>query len=410
MDGITDTARTEATSGPFPVRHGPARSLPAWTYTDPEFLQLEMEQVLMPSWQIVCHANDLPASGDYKIFNMLQESVIVTRDRDGELRAFHNVCRHRGSRLLDDAGRIRGLIVCPYHGWSYDLQGQLRGVPEKASFPDLDTSCLGLKAVTLEVFLGFVFVRLRDNGGLSVAQMWQPYREELERHRLSDMQPLTAIGEDIWDCNWKTAVDNNLECYHIPMGHPGLNRMFGTDYDISVEETGVSRGISRFKAQLSSEPSEREYQERVVDVATHLPEEMRKAWLFYAMLPNLGVDVYPDSMDFFQILPIGPQQCVARWCIYALPDKRAEMQALRRLNWKISGKVMEEDQVLSRRVQQGVRSYAYEPGPLSEHEICLRQFHDSIRQALPVSLREQRPKGRPLADVDADMRETQQTQ
>jgi phenylpropionate dioxygenase-like ring-hydroxylating dioxygenase large terminal subunit len=405
------TKNTTGTSGGrdrafYPLRSGPATSLPAWTYRDAEFLQLELERVLMPSWQIVCHQNDLPEPGDYQVLDILKESIVVVRDSDHSLRAFHNFCRHRGSRLLYGKGCLqRPVITCPYHGWSYGLNGDLRGVPEeKNAFPGLDKSCFGLKPVELDTYLGLVFVRLRDQGGPGLDAMWAPYREGMEHYRLPEMKAVTEIDETEWPCDWKIAVDNNLECYHIMMGHPGLNRMFGLQPEnMDVQETGVATTLSRFKDTPSPVWTERIYQERIVKAATHLPAERRDAWAFYTMIPNLGLDLYPDSIDFFQLLPVGPERCVARYCVYALPGQSEEMQSLRRLNMRISGKVMEEDDALCRRVADGVQSSAYEPGPLSVYESPLVQFHDAIRDVLPVARLPEKPRGRPLADINDEM-------
>lgn len=391
----------------YPLRRGPAKSLPAWTYSDPEFLQLELERVLMPSWQIVCHQNDLPRPGDYRVLDILSESIVVVRDKDGSLHAFHNFCRHRGSRLLYGKGRLsKPVVTCPYHGWTYGLNGELRGIPQEQAFPGLDKTCLGLKPVELEVFFGFVFVRLVDDGGPSLEEIWAPYLEDLALYRIPEMRALTPIDETEWPCDWKIGVDNNLECYHIMMGHPGLNRMFGLQpMNSEIHETGVSSTVSRFKEQLSPVWTERLYQKRITEVATHLPEGRRDAWAFYTMLPNLGLDLYPDSVDFFQILPLGPEACVVRYAVYALPDDRPAMRTLRRLNMRISGKVMEEDHALCQRVADGVNSSAYEPGPLSKFEDTLKQFHDSIRAELPVARLPEKPLGRPLKEVNDELLE-----
>lgn len=405
MNGTMSRIHTDPSRGYYPVRDEPARSLPAWVYSDPEFLQLELERVLMPSWQIVCHQNDIPEPGDFRVLDILRESVVVIRDTDYSIKAFHNFCRHRGSRLLYGSGRLkRPAITCPYHGWTYGTDGALRGVPQEEAFPGLDKSCLSLKPVELDIFLGLVFIRLRDNGGPDLETLWAPYKEAMDLYRVPEMEAITGIDETEWPCDWKVAVDNNLECYHIMMGHPGLNRMFGLQpMNMDLQETGVSSTVSQFKETYSPVWTERTYQQRIGEVATHLPEDRRRAWAFYTMMPNLGLDLYPDSIDFFEILPVGPERCVARYCVYALPDERPEMQKLRKLNMRISGKVMEEDDALCRRVSDGIHSSAYEPGPLSVYEDTLKQFHDLIRAELPVVELPQKPHGRPLADVNEDM-------
>ena len=140
---------------PSPVlRH----ALPAWVYNHPEMTRLELERILRPSWQIATHVNALPNPGDFVTLDMGPDSIVVLRDRERGLRAFHNVCRHRGARLLDDAGHCPGAIVCPYHGWSYSYDGSLVGLPSRESFPGLDRGAHALKPVALEVLFGLVFV------------------------------------------------------------------------------------------------------------------------------------------------------------------------------------------------------------------------------------------------------------
>src|SRR5262245_2293576 len=109
--------------------------LPGWIYHDPDFFALEKRAIFRTSWQLVCHVNDIPAAGDYYCLDFLGESIVVVRGADGAIRSFHNVCRHRASRLLDGPrGRCSGRIVCPYHAWTYALDGRLIGVPERATF------------------------------------------------------------------------------------------------------------------------------------------------------------------------------------------------------------------------------------------------------------------------------------
>ena len=136
-------------------------SLPAWAYTDPEFLALERERVFRPSWQVICHVNDIPQPGDYQCLDFLGAMLVAIRGNDGEVRAFHNVCRHRGARLLDGPrGSCTRRIICPYHAWSYDFEGRLASVGDRSAFPQLDTARESLLPVETEICFGFVFVRL----------------------------------------------------------------------------------------------------------------------------------------------------------------------------------------------------------------------------------------------------------
>jgi phenylpropionate dioxygenase-like ring-hydroxylating dioxygenase large terminal subunit len=182
-------------------------------------------------------------------------------------------------------------------------------------------------------------------------------------------------------------MDNYLESYHVPVGHPGLARMFTPDFDDQLNlATGIARGISWIKPQKSPKWSEWRYQQMVEGLTTHLPEPNRKCWRFYSMLPNLGIDVFPDQMDFFQVLPRGPGKCTIRGGTYGLPDDRREMRVLRYLNARINRAVQREDDELCRRVQRGLASSFYRPGPLSQLEVCILQFHDLIRARIPETL------------------------
>jgi phenylpropionate dioxygenase-like ring-hydroxylating dioxygenase large terminal subunit len=360
----------------------PAHALPAWVYRSSELNRLELERVLMPSWQIVCHINSISKAGDYETFDLGPESVLVLRDRDGSIRAFHNVCRHRGARILDGAGNCPAMITCPYHGWTYRLDGGLIGMPVRESFPGLDRNEHGLRPVRVDIAFGFVFICLAGNPP-PVSQTWGELAEEFLPYRMEEMVPLGPITQETWPVDWKIAMDNYLESYHVPVGHPGLNRMFTPDYDDQANVPGVARGLSWLREQRSPRWSEGLYQHLVGKVATHLPEETRRCWRFYSALPNLGIDVYPEQMDFFQVLPDGPGRCIIRGGLFGLPDERREMRALRYLGSRISDQVNDEDRWLCARVQRGLASGSYQPGPLSQLERWMLEFHDLLRERIP---------------------------
>ncbi len=368
------------------------RGLPAWTYTHPGMTPLEHDRILMRSWQIVCHVNQIPKPGDFFVFDLGADSAFVVRGRDGEIRGFHNVCRHRASRLLDGDGHCSRAVTCPYHAWSYGFDGKLIAVTVGDSLPGLDKAGFGLNPVHVDVLLGFVFVCMAGERPPSLAESWAGFLDDFKPYRFDDLVPLGPVYYEYWDVDWKVAMDNYLDSYHVPFGHPGLARMFTPDYDeISVLPSGVARGVSRMKDHLSPRWTERTYQSLVVDVADHLPEAERRVWSFYSMLPNLGIDIFPDQMDFFQILPRGPGKCTIRSANYALPDDRREMTLLRYLNARINRQVQREDEFLCARVMKGISSSSYEPGPLSRHEVCMLDFHDLIRARIPETRAAARP-------------------
>jgi phenylpropionate dioxygenase-like ring-hydroxylating dioxygenase large terminal subunit len=374
-----------ALSAPMPeneVQGNLPHALPAWVYNNAEMTRLEHERILMPSWQIVCHVNSIPKAGDFETFDLGPESVFVLRDRDGSIRAFHNVCRHRGARLLDGAGNCPATITCPYHGWTYRHDGGLIGMPVRESFPGLDRGAHGLRPVRVDIAFGFVFVCLAGDPP-PVLKTWGKIGEELLPYRCEEMVPLEPISSETWNVDWKIAMDNYLESYHVPIGHPGLYRMFTPDYDDQDGVPGVARGISWLRDQQSSRWSEGLYQRLVGPIATHLPEEQRRCWRFYSALPNLGIDIFPEQMDFFQVLPNGPGKCIVRGAVFGLPDARPEMRALRYLSSRINTQVNNEDRWLCGRVQRGLASSSYRPGPLSQLERWMLEFHNLLRQRIP---------------------------
>ena len=382
----------------------PATGLPAWTYRNAELLDLEYRDVILPSWQFACHVNEVKAPGDYVTFDLGRDSVIVMRDAEGGLRAFKNVCRHRGARLLDGSGSCRSAIVCPYHGWSYALDGALSGVPNKTCFPGLDKEEHGLHRIDLEVFCGLVFVRIAGKGP-SLKEMWGDYAELIAPYGIEEMEPLGASWSETWNCNWKVAVDNNLENYHVPIGHPGYHRMLDNDLQGFMNAYGVSGSKSVLREKPSRNWVERFYQELAPDVLDHLDEETRRTWFFFSMPPNIGIDIYPDSFDVFQILPLDAETCLARACIYAPPDSGRKERLLQYLNQRINRQVGYEDQELCERVHQGLAAHGYEPGPLATLESGVRDFHDRIRTAVPVVTLDEEPSPGSLAAVNEELRQ-----
>ena len=360
-----------------------ARSLPAWVYSHPELTRLEIERILRPSWQIACHVSQIPNRGDYLTFEIGPDSIIVLRDSAGEIRALRNVCRHRGTRLLEGTGRCPGRIVCPYHGWTYRYDGSLLATPAKESFPELNLRDYGLDVVRTEVTLGFVWVCLAGDAP-PPSQVWAPLIDELAPYRFEELVPTQPMYFEEWNVNWKIAMDNYLESYHVPAGHPGLNRLFTPDYEDQRGVPGIARGFSWLRDAPSSRWSERIYQAHVRTVtARHLPEPNTRSWRFYSFLPNLGIDITPEQVGFFQVLPRGTDKTVIRGVAFGHRDERREMRLLRWLGNRINMQVNKEDRWLCERLQRGIADGGYKPGPLSGIEYWMLEFHDLLRARIP---------------------------
>ncbi len=363
--------------------------LPGWTYRDPEFYRLEIERIIRPSWQIVCHASDLAEPGQWRSIDYIGESVIVVRGEDGAIRAFTNVCRHRAMRLVEGHSGCARKFVCPYHAWTFETDGRLTGVPMKADYPALVLADHGLALVAVELWHGFVFVRLTDGGFPSVAEMMAPVEAEVAAYRFAEMQRIGDLRLRQRALNWKNLGDNYSDNLHIPVAHDGLVRIFGKSYEI-----GAHRWVDRLKGDLVDRPSgnfwERFYQTHLPD-APHLPPVGRRRWLYYKLWPNMAFDIYADQIDFMQWIPTGPTTCELREMAYALPDDRRAMKLARYANCRINRVVNREDTWLIERVQAGMASHSYGAGPIARSEVCLRSFARKVRSLIPEARRHQPP-------------------
>ena len=363
-------------------------TLPAWTYQDRDFFDAEVARVFRPSWQVVCHISDIPHHGDYHTLDYISESVIVVRDKDAQIRAFTNVCRHRGARIVDGPSGCAKRLTCPYHAWTYDLQGRLTGLPLRESY-NFDTKTHGLAPVDLEVWQGFIFVRLTDDGGPAVAQMMAHYTPEITPYRFAEMSALGRVTLRPRPVNWKNIGDNYSDGLHIPVAHPGLTRLMGNGYGVEASEH-ADKMWGPIVGATSRNISERAYQHFLPHVP-HLTPERQRLWTYFKLWPNVAFDIYPDQVDFMQWLPISPTETLIREISYVLPDDRREMKAARYLNWRINRQVNAEDTWLVGRVQEGMASHSFNVGPLSEHEVALRHFCTRIRGIIPEARQHHAP-------------------
>lgn len=393
-----------------------AVGLPGWIYSDPDFFELEKQSIFRTSWQLVCHISDIPAVGDYHCFDMLGESVVTVRADENTIRSFHNVCRHRASRLLDGPkGHCGRRITCPYHAWTYALDGRLVGVPHRESFRNFEPAQHGLAVLEQEIFLGFIFVRFESPTATdaadassagrperarsesilpSVREMFGPYADELAAYRMEELVPQGRVTLRPRDVNWKNVADNYSDALHINVAHPGLTRLFGRSYGIEAQ-LWADKMWGHLREEPSRNWSERRYQQ-LLPTVDFLPPQRQRLWTYFKLWPNVAFDVYPDQIDFMQFVPVSPTQTMIREIAYVHPDSRREMRAARYLNWRINRKVNLEDKALIERVQAGMGSSSFTVGPLSENEVCLRSFTRRMHDMIPVSREARKPHVRKL--------------
>ena len=345
-------------------------------YRDPEVAELEETRIFARSWQLVGHVSQLPAPGGYMTASVGSQPVLVVRGDDGELRAFRNVCRHRGSRLLSGSGECGKAIRCRYHGWTYRLDGELIGVPEGRSISGLDKPALGLFPARIEVMCGLVFVNL----DVHAAPLAPGLGQRLERYGIERLRPgRTLSGSQ--PANWKIVIDNYSEGYHIPVGHPGLMRLLDyRRYDVELHDD-----YAWFEAPLREKPSgnpvERAYQ-RLVAPMPGLTEEDHRVWRYVLIYPNTTIDLYPDQVYTWRIDPDGPLRSRDTAVVYRHPHAGLRTRLAQFANDRVNRVVGNEDIDLVANVQAGLETRGFELGPLSHREAAIAWFAERVRADL----------------------------
>ncbi len=376
--------------------------LPRWTYRNPEFFELELDNLFKPNWMLAGHVSDVAQPGDYLTFEGFGERAMIIRGEDGELRAFHNICRHRGAFLLDKPrGHCHRTLSCPFHGWTYDTLGQLISVPARETFEALSLEDNGLVPLEIEIWMGFVFFRFRS-GGASMKQLMAPVEELISPYQVEKMVALPqAESREHRPYNWKVIHDIDNEGYHIPVGHPALQQLYGPSYrDSRIGNIPVS--TARINERLATIWSVRNYQQ-LLPRFEHLPEENQKLWLYIGIFPNMVIGLYPDSIEFYMTLPKTPDTTWFLGNAYALPDQRREMRAVRYLNRRINEITDREDEQYVQAMQNGLRSSAFPKQTLSSREQGVRHFHKAIQKVLPVAQLLHEPEDGHVTPCNASM-------
>jgi Rieske 2Fe-2S family protein len=356
-------------------------------YTDPALLAAEQELIFERTWQLAGHAGALPRPGSYLTAQAGTQPVLVVRDDEHRLRAYKNVCRHRGSRLLSGSGQCKAAIRCRYHGWTYRLDGTLIGVPEGLSFPErVDKGALGLMPARVEELCGLVFVNL-DPDATPLADLVGDLPQRLAPYRIETLHPFSP-GDGTQPANWKAVADNYLEGYHIPIAHPGLMRMLDyKHYDVEVNDHYVW-----FEAPLRAKPSSNRLERLYARLVTPMPglgREDRSVWRYAFIYPNTTIDLYPDQVNTWQMLPDGVAQTRDTFGSYRPAGTDPRTRLVQWANQRLNTLVLDEDIDLVDNVQRGLMTRGYRCGPLSRREQGVAWFADRIRADLRPALGKQ---------------------
>ena len=376
------------------------RGLPGWCYHSPALLELEKQKLFKTHWQIACHISDLPESGSFLCFDMCEERTLIVRDREGEVRAFHNICRHRGSRLVaKDQGECPNAFVCPFHGWVYNLDGTLRGAARPDTFPAFDKHEFGLKPLEAEVWNGFVFVRFRPGPQPSVAELLAPIAEEVAAYQMTDHVPTDGIWSEESPVNWKSIRDVDNEGYHVALAHPALQDLYGSTYIDEPFIDGVSRSDGRFTPTKGRRWAVRNYK-KFSKPQPHHPEDLHKTWLYWGIFPNAVIAATPETILFYQEFPISTGKSILRSATYRNPTEDRQQRAARYLASRIDRETVEEDIQLTIWSNESMASDSFEGFYLSDLEYGVRTHHDHLRGILPIYNLEDAPAEDELAALN----------
>jgi Rieske 2Fe-2S family protein len=342
-----------------------ARTLHGRYYTSPEIFAVEQDRIFSRHWICVGRVADFPVAGEYHLVDVAGESLIVLRDQQGTLRALYNVCRHRGTRLCDSVhGRLSETLQCPYHAWTYALDGRLIGAPHMQEVVGFDKADYPLHQAGLDVWEGFVFLCLAPHP-VPLPDAFGPIRDRFQRFNLPKLLGVRRIVYDV-KANWKLILQNYSECLHCPTIHPELStKLPYTSGANDLVEGPFLGGFMEIKSPHESATlSGRACGVHLGDLA---PQDRRRAF-YYTLFPTMMLSLHPDYAVYYAVRPRSPTEseveCV--WMVhpdspaspgYDIEDAEAFWDRTNRQDWQIC-----------ERSQLGVTSRVYTPGPYSPRE------------------------------------------
>jgi phenylpropionate dioxygenase-like ring-hydroxylating dioxygenase large terminal subunit len=371
-------AGLERTLKPFPE----ARTLPGEVYISDDVFKLEQQGIFARQWMCVGRENDIPAPGDYFLREIAGNSVIFMRAKNGQIGAFYNVCRHRGSKLLDaPCGKGMSRILCPYHAWSYNLDGSIASAPQmgetfrKEDFP--------LVPVRIEMLHGFIFANL-DASGPSLATYFKEL-PDLSRFRIDELVLGKRVEYDV-AANWKLICENYSECYHCAGAHPQLHRISEPmPRNMRKSEVGncFNGGPMLLREGIDTMSMSGRTDLPTIPGLTH--EDCRLVH-YYVVYPNMLLSPHPDYVLVHTAWPVSPTRTkiICEWLVTeeAIASK-ADMSDVVDF-WDTTNR---QDWSLCERAQAGVSSLGFRPGPYQPTEDCVHTFDSWYANQLAPLLR-----------------------
>src|SRR5438477_3063510 len=360
-----------------PIPSAGAKSLPQKYFVSPDIFTKEQSEIFSKQWLLVGHQSQIAKSGDYFLAQIAGESLIVVRDQTSAIKGFYNVCRHRGTRLKEDASGHASAIQCPYHAWTYGLDGRLIGAPHMDEVPGFDKANYPLHPVNVGLWEGFIFINLNDGEAhlrseatarqrsgdfISLERWFAPLNGKFSHWNMSILRPAKRIEYDV-HANWKLMFENYSECYHCPGVHPQLQKI--SPYDSAENDLCDGPFLGGF---MQINPGKSLTMSGNACAAFVGKIEKLQRVFYYSIFPNMLLSLHPEYIMVHQLWPQSPERTliVCDWFFHPdaflsekfIPDDAIEF-------WDTTNR---QDWHVSELSQQGIGSRAYRPGPFSSRE------------------------------------------
>ncbi len=343
-----------------------ARTMPGEYYTSPAILAEETQRILSRHWTCVGRASRLAQSGDYFVRSVAGESIIILRDNTRAIRAFFNVCRHRGTRICSEqSGQFSETIQCPYHAWTYSIDGSLIGAPHMQEVEGFNKSEYPLHTAAIAEWEGFIFVNIARDP-VPFAEWFAPMLTRLERFNLASLKVAHSTTYDV-HANWKLVFQNYSECLHCPMIHPELSTVL--PYQSGANDLIEGPFLGGYM-EITAPNASATMTGRACGLLlnSELPEQDRHRAYYYAIMPNMLLSVHPDYVNYYMITPVAPDRTTveSEWMFSAANDGNPAFNPQDAIDfWDTTNR---QDWNIVAQSQLGISSTRYSPGPYSPRE------------------------------------------
>jgi choline monooxygenase len=387
LSDILDVEKIKVVSNPIEKAHG----LPNECYTSPDYLMLEREKIFADKWCVIGAASSVPNIGDAKPYNLLGIPLIILRDKEDKIRVFHNVCSHRGFKLLDDSCSLKNVLRCPYHSWSYDFDGKLVSTPHIGGLnihetEKFDKSTSNLKEVRTKVWMDIIFININNNE-LEFEEYIKPLEDRWSKFISKENQNLLKHSKDHGyfslnvKSNWKFAIENYCESYHLPWIHPELNKVSNISDHYHIQ--GLP---NRFAGQGTNKYDQPVKGKKTFNNFPNWPKGLSKKAEYIALFPNVMIGLHIDHFYIFWLEPKSINETKEHLMMYYVGDESAngvEFSGMRKKNAKFWKEVMSEDIKAIEGMQEGRNSPAYNGGNFSPiMDNPTHQFHKWVANNL----------------------------